>query len=121
MRCARKRAGRGEGVRNEGDRFFGGDGRGGARGGGEGGAARSGSGAADEAASSSAALNASEGVWAKAGKRRSRLEDAANSARETLVALRVAGACGYLGPDEVAAGVKRLETIIPVLWVAYRR
>ena len=73
-------------------------------------------------ASSSAALNASEGVWAKAGKRRSRLEDAVNSARETLVALRLAEACGYLGCDEVSAGVKRLENVIPVLWVlAYRR
>ena len=42
-------------------------------------------------ASTSSALNGSEGVWAKAGKRRSRLEDAVNSARETLMALRLAG------------------------------
>jgi four helix bundle protein len=73
-------------------------------------------------ASTSAALNGSEGVWAKAGKRRSRLEDAVNSARETVMALRLAGACGYLGDGEVAAAIERLENIIPVLWVlAYRR
>jgi four helix bundle protein len=70
----------------------------------------------------SAALNASEGVWAKAGKRRSRLEDAVNSARETLVALRLAGACGYLEQAEANVAIERLENIVPVLWVlAYRR
>jgi four helix bundle protein len=73
-------------------------------------------------ASTSAALNGSEGVWAKAGKRRSRLEDAVNSARETVMALRLAGACRYLGQSEAAAAIERLENIIPVLWVlAYRR
>ena len=72
--------------------------------------------------SSSSALNASEGVWARAGKRRSRLEDAVNEARETLVALRLAGECGYLGKAEARAGMVLLENIIPVLWVlAYRR
>jgi four helix bundle protein len=72
--------------------------------------------------SSSAALNASEGVWARAGKRRSRLEDAVNEARETLVALRLAGACGYLASDEAKSGITMLENIVPVLWVlAYRR
>jgi len=72
--------------------------------------------------SSSSALNASEGVWARAGKRRSRLEDAVNEARETLVALRLARACGYLGKAEAGAGIALLENIIPVLWVlAYRR
>ena len=73
-------------------------------------------------ASTSAALNASEGLHAKAGKRRSRLEDVVNSARETLMALRLAGACGYLGPDEVAAVVKEVDSVIAVLWtLAYRR
>ena len=51
-------------------------------------------------ASTSVALNSSEGLHAKAGKRRSRLEDAINSARETLMALRVAGACSYLPATE---------------------
>ena len=48
--------------------------------------------------------NGSEGIWAKAGKRRSRLEDAVNSARETSMALRLAAACGYLPMDEAETG-----------------
>jgi four helix bundle protein len=73
-------------------------------------------------ASTSAALNGSEGVWAKAGKRRSRLEDSVNSARETRMSLRLAGACGYLPQGEAAKGVAALDDIIPVLWtLAFRR
>ena len=73
-------------------------------------------------ASTSAALNASEGLHAKAGKRRSRLEDAVNSARETLMALRLAGACGYLPTAEAAAAGREVDSVIRVLWVlAYRR
>ena len=72
--------------------------------------------------SSSAALNGSEGIWARAGKRTSRLEDAVNSARETVMALRLAGACGYLAPEEAKAGIAKLDGIIAVLWtLAYRR
>ncbi|GMV12656.1 MAG: hypothetical protein AMXMBFR56_08800 [Polyangiaceae bacterium] len=75
-----------------------------------------------KSASNSAALNGSEGVWAKAGKRRSRLEDALNSARETLMALRIARACGYLPASEANQGIQALDGIIAVLWVlAYRR
>ena len=67
-------------------------------------------------------LNASEGLYAKAGKRRSRLEDAVNSARETLMALRLAGACGYLPEAEAAAAAKEVDSVIAVLWtLAYRR
>jgi len=73
-------------------------------------------------ASTSAALNGSEGIWAKAGKRRSRLEDAVNSTRETLMALRIAGACGYLPPSEAQAAAREVDSVIRVLWVlAYRR
>lgn len=73
-------------------------------------------------ASTSAALNGSEGIYAKAGKRRSRLEDAVNSARETLMALRLAGACGYLSASDVAGAIRQLDSVIAVLWVlAYRR
>lgn len=75
-----------------------------------------------KSASNSAALNGSEGVWAKAGKRRSRLEDSLNSARETVMALRIARACGYLPPTEVGQLIRSLDGIIAVLWVlAYRR
>ena len=73
-------------------------------------------------ASTSAALNGSEGLYAKAGKRRSRLEDAVNSARETLMALRIAAACGYLPAAEVVAAARDVDGVIAVLWVlAYRR
>ena len=73
-------------------------------------------------ASTSVALNGSEGLHAKAGKRRSRLEDAVNSARETLMALRLAGACGYLPADEAAVALREVESVIRVLWVlTYRR
>ena len=72
-------------------------------------------------ASTSAALNASEGLYAKAGKRRSWLEDAVNSARETLMALRIAGACGYLQPGEVAQAACDVDSVIRVLWVLANR
>lgn len=73
-------------------------------------------------ASTSVALNASEGLHAKAGKRRSRLEDAVNSARETLMALRLAGACKYLQAEEAEAAARELDSVIAVLWtLAYRR
>jgi hypothetical protein len=50
------------------------------------------------------------------------LEDAVNSARETLMALRVAAACGYLGQEEAGVAIEQLDNIVPVLWVlAYRR
>ena len=45
-----------------------------------------------------------------------------NSARETLMALRLAGACGYLQPAETALAVKEVDAVIAVLWtLAYRR
>lgn len=72
-------------------------------------------------ACTSAALNASEGLYAKAGKRRSRLEDAVNSARETHMALRLAGACEHLQPAEVAAAAREVESVIRVLWVLANR
>ena len=73
-------------------------------------------------AGTSVALNGSEGVWAKAGKRRSRLEDAVNSARETMMALRLAGACGYLPTAEAEAATREVDSVIAVLWtLAYRR
>lgn len=73
-------------------------------------------------ASTSVALNGSEGLWAKAGKRRSRLEDAVNSARETMTALKVAGACRYLQAEEAAAAAQQVDSVIAVLWtLAHKR
>jgi four helix bundle protein len=72
--------------------------------------------------SSSVALNGGEGIWAKAGKRTSRLEDSINSARETVMALRLAKACSYVPSAHANAGIARLDGIIAVLWtLAHRR
>lgn len=72
--------------------------------------------------SSSAALNGSEGLFAKAGKRTSRLEDAINSARETVMALRLAKACGYVPAAEADSGMRVLDSVIAVLWtLAYKK
>lgn len=72
--------------------------------------------------SSSVALNGSEGLRAKAGKRTTRLEDAINSGRETVMALRVAKACGYAPCSDADAGLLELDRILAVLWtLAYRR
>jgi len=72
-------------------------------------------------AATSAALNGSEGLWAKAGKRRSRLEDAVNSARETHMALRLARACGYLPAVDAASLIARVDGVVAVLWVLAHR
>ena len=51
----------------------------------------------------SAALNGSAGVGGKAGTRRSRLEDAVNSERETVMALRLSAAYSSLKPQTTRA------------------
>lgn len=72
--------------------------------------------------SSSVALNGSEGVRARAGKRTSRLEDAINSARETVMALRIAKACNYAPAEDAERGLRALDEIIAMLWtLAFRR
>jgi four helix bundle protein len=72
--------------------------------------------------SSSVALNGSEGLWARGGKRTTRLEDAINSARETIMALRLARACGYLPAAEAQATLQHVDGVIAVLWtLTYRR
>jgi four helix bundle protein len=72
--------------------------------------------------SSSVALNGSEGLRAKAGKRTTRLEDAINSGRETVMALRIAKACGYAPRADADAGLRVLDGVLAVLWtLAYRR
>jgi len=38
------------------------------------------------------------------------------------MALRIAGACGYLQPGDAAAAMREVDGVIAVLWVlAYRR
>jgi four helix bundle protein len=72
--------------------------------------------------SSSVALNGSEGIRARAGLRTSRLEDAINSGRETVMALRIAKACRYAPEADADAGLRALDGVLAVLWtLAYRR
>ena len=73
-------------------------------------------------ASASVGLNFAEGVHAPDGNRRSRLGTAIGSAREVTFALRIAGSCGYLSAESLAAELDRLDHITAVLWkLAYRK
>ena len=71
--------------------------------------------------SSSVGLNSGEGLFARGGNRTVRLESAMNSGRETIVALRIAGAAGYLEAKVVAFEVDQLDRIVATLYkIAYR-
>lgn len=72
-------------------------------------------------ASSAVGLNAGEGLYARGGNRTKSLEVAMNSGRETILGLRIAGAAGYLGAEQVAFEVDRLDRIVATLYkLAYR-
>ncbi len=66
--------------------------------------------------STSVGLNAGEGLYGRAGSRTARLENAMDSGRETILALRIAGACAYLPADEAAAEVDRVDRIVAILY-----
>lgn len=72
-------------------------------------------------AASSVALNIGEADLSDAGNQRARFYTAAGSANESLYALRVAVAWGYLGADEVKAAKQLLEIVIPMLRKLSRR
>jgi four helix bundle protein len=67
-------------------------------------------------AASSAALNIGEAELSDPGNRRSRFYTAAGSANETLTALRVAVAWGYLPEAQAQASIALLRRIIAILW-----
>jgi four helix bundle protein len=67
-------------------------------------------------AASSVALNIAEGDASEGGNQRLRFANAAGSANETLAALRVAVAWGYVSPAEADAGAALLRRILPMLW-----
>ena len=56
---------------------------------------------------SSVGLNANEGLYGRGGNRTAKLDVAMCSGREVVMALRIAGAAGYLEPD-VAVGAARV-------------
>ena len=72
-------------------------------------------------AASSVALNIAEGELSDPGNQRARFFTAAGSANETLAALRVAVAWGYVATSEAEAGAALLRRIIPMLWKLTRR
>ena len=72
-------------------------------------------------ACTSVPLNMAEGWHGHAGNRRVRFDTAMTEARETLAAIEVSVAIGYLGQDEVAADLDRLDHIVAVMWKLTRR
>ena len=72
--------------------------------------------------SASVGLNAGEGLCSPNGNRTVRLESAMCSGRETIMALRIAGAAGYLEAGVVSAEVGRIDRVVGGLYkLAYRR
>ena len=66
--------------------------------------------------SCSVALNASEGWHAQGGNRVARFGTAMSEARETMTALDLSVACGYLRQAEVERELDRLDHIVAVMW-----
>ena len=64
--------------------------------------------------SASVGLNAGEGLSGRDGNRTARLKSAMCSGRETIFALRIAAACGYL--QDVAALADELDRIVATLY-----
>jgi hypothetical protein len=61
-------------------------------------------------------LNAAEGLFARGGNRTTRLDSAMCSGREVIMALRIAGAAGYLETECVALEVRELDRIVATLY-----
>lgn len=72
-------------------------------------------------AASSVALNIAEGDASYGGNQRVRFFTAAGSASESLAALRVAVAWGYLEPQDAAASTSLLKRILAGLWKLSQR
>jgi hypothetical protein len=61
-------------------------------------------------------LSIAESQHSDPGNRRARLFTAAGSANESLMAVRVAVACGYVHASDAEASVALLDRILAVLW-----
>jgi four helix bundle protein len=66
--------------------------------------------------SSSVPLNAVEGWYAHGGNRVARFNTALSEAKETMAALDLSAACGYLRLAEVEGELDRLDHIAAVMW-----
>jgi four helix bundle protein len=67
-------------------------------------------------AASSLGLNAGEGIAARGGKRTNQLDIAMCSGREVIMALRIAGAAGYLHSELVAHEAADVDRIVATLY-----
>ena len=67
-------------------------------------------------ASISVGLNAAEGMHARGKKRLSQLDIAMSSGRESIMALRMAGALRLLNADTVAMEADNLDRIVATLY-----
>jgi four helix bundle protein len=67
-------------------------------------------------AANSVALNLAEGEHSDPGNRKARFYTAAGSTNETLAALRLAAAWGYVGAAEAERAVGMLRRILAGLW-----
>jgi four helix bundle protein len=72
-------------------------------------------------AASSVALNIAEGDASEAGNQRARFFNAAGSASESLAALKVAVAWGYLGAEEAGSAALLLGRVLAMLKKLARR
>ncbi len=72
-------------------------------------------------AANSVVLNIAEAEGSDAGNRRARFYTAAGSANESLAALRLAGAWGYVAQADAEAGSVLLRRIVAMLWKLARR
>ena len=72
-------------------------------------------------AASSVVLNIAEGNYSQGKNRNARFHTAAGSANETLAALRLAVAWGYLCDAEVLPTLHLLDRIKAMLWSATKR
>ena len=67
-------------------------------------------------AASSVALNIAEGHLSDPGNRKARFFTAAGSANESIAALRVAVAWGYIEAADANAAMALLRRIVSILW-----
>jgi hypothetical protein len=68
-----------------------------------------------KSAASSLGLNAGEGLYGPAGKRTSQLDIAMCSGREVIMALRIAGAAGYLQTELAVQEADDVDRIVAIL------
>jgi four helix bundle protein len=64
----------------------------------------------------SVGLNAGESLAARGGNRTVRIESAMTSGREVILALRIAGAAGYLDADRVAREIDTIDRLVATLY-----